>query len=488
MFVGKVIKIFSLLLCFGIIFSGLFIFTMAKDHLNDLSMEEQSRSPENIMSLIEDIPGIKTSIAQSEVSALSRIEAQANKLIEHKRIIEQAEFNQDELSINISLGNLRKISDDIHQFLLEIKHLEHVPWVSEYTKKLDLNNMISFSKELNYLFKDKITILVCFQNNAELRLGGGFIGSYAILEINNDKSIIRNIGSSYELDDFYNLKPAPDELKHLNQFLTFRDSNNSVFLQDNAEMARHFVQEIDGVIFIDSDFFLNFLNEFGSIENQGTEINKKNFYSSFIYLSDIKKRTGFLDNSEAKDFYKNLVPEVFNRLRKDADRTTNFLLNEYKKESIEYYFFNEELNIFHKRYPENFLEIFEANYSGSKSSKNISRHLTLNKICDDKLRVNWNFKYTHTGSVNYFDGRYIGSIVLLFPKHTNITKITGVDKSWHSEQYYETEVVDNFIQLTLYLNMEPESVYEFSINTESPASSCDIEIMNELEFVIKQSE
>jgi hypothetical protein len=395
-----------------------------------------------------------------------------------------AETNELE---NLNLRVLREINQRGDALLKDISHIHSVPAVSKMMSGGTIERGELFSRDMEKLLSERVEILVVFQNSTELRLGGGFLGSYALVTIDEQGAAVERVGSSYEVDDFYNLRPAPDELNHLNQFLTFKDSNSSVFIHENAESFRYYFPDIDGVVFVNSDFFQEFLLEFGPITFDGTQINAANFYSSFIFLSDINKRVNFLDSTESKNFYKQMMPSIFDSLQSDLPKTVEFVIEQLRVRNIEYYFFDTGLNIFPKSYPENFVEIFEANYSGSKSSKNINRTVTVDALCDEWSTANLRFRYEHTGNVNYFDGGYVGQIVMLFPRTTNIVEINGVEKSWYSGEYYIKEVVDGFVHLTLFINLEPSGVYEFDIKTtNSSADICEPEVIDKLGFVVQK--
>lgn len=97
--------------------------------------------------------------------------------------------------------------------------------------------------------------LVLFENNNEMRRGGGFIGSYAIVEINDGRISNLDFKDVYELDNaFFTHVEVPDpELKHLTTEWRLRDSNNSMDFPTSAEQAIHFLDieggpGVDGVL------------------------------------------------------------------------------------------------------------------------------------------------------------------------------------------------------------------------------------------------
>lgn len=97
--------------------------------------------------------------------------------------------------------------------------------------------------------------LVLFENNNEIRRGGGFIGSYAIVEINDGRLTDMDFKDVYELDNsYYGHVEVPDpELQTLTNEWRLRDSNTSADFPTSAEQAMYFLdlegeQGVDGVI------------------------------------------------------------------------------------------------------------------------------------------------------------------------------------------------------------------------------------------------
>ena len=125
--------------------------------------------------------------------------------------------------------------------------------------------LIGFDGEKRYL--------VLFQNNMELRPGGGFIGSFGILTMNNGQAKDFSIHDVYEADG--QLKghiepPFPIRRYIPLVHLYLRDSNfNTDFAKGASTSAFLLNQEtgqmVDGVIGVDISFVKNLLKETGPI-------------------------------------------------------------------------------------------------------------------------------------------------------------------------------------------------------------------------------
>ncbi|MFT7183981.1 MAG: hypothetical protein ACI9QC_000307 [Oceanicoccus sp.] len=97
--------------------------------------------------------------------------------------------------------------------------------------------------------------LILLENNDELRPGGGFIGSFAIAEVNDGRITDLDFNDVYDFDDRYfeHVEVPIHELKGLTTEWRLRDSNISVDFPTSAEYAMHFLDieggpGVDGVL------------------------------------------------------------------------------------------------------------------------------------------------------------------------------------------------------------------------------------------------
>lgn len=122
------------------------------------------------------------------------------------------------------------------------------------------------------------TFLLLFQNNWELRPGGGFIGSYGILKLKNGELTNLAVGDTYHLDK--RLPPTVEPPYPLRETLrithwNLRDSNFSPDFAVNAERAEYFyrqaggTEEFDGVIAVTATVLTRLLRVTGPIALAG---------------------------------------------------------------------------------------------------------------------------------------------------------------------------------------------------------------------------
>jgi hypothetical protein len=122
-------------------------------------------------------------------------------------------------------------------------------------------------------FEGKKKYLLLFQNNMELRPGGGFIGSYGLLDVEKGDMTKFQIYDVYDADGKLtdHIEPPYPLRRYLGASHWYlRDSNFAVDFPTSAAQASNFLQletgeRVDGVIAIDTDFLRNMLAVFASV-------------------------------------------------------------------------------------------------------------------------------------------------------------------------------------------------------------------------------
>lgn len=163
----------------------------------------------------------------------------------------------------------------------------------------------------------KKTYLVLLQNNTELRPGGGFIGSYALIQFENAKLKNIKVEDIYAIDGQLKeiITPPPQLTEKLGQDkLYLRDSNWSLDFEINGKTAQDFFKketgiDVDGVIAIDLNYIQNFLSEIGPIKlgDFNEEISSENLFEKGEYYAEV----GFFPGStQKKDFFSSLTKNI----------------------------------------------------------------------------------------------------------------------------------------------------------------------------------
>jgi len=160
----------------------------------------------------------------------------------------------------------------------------------EFFKK-GINELAGLSDILPIFLGDRADkrYLLIFQNNAEMRGSGGFIGSYALVDFNRGK--IKNIevptGGSYDLQGGLHKRIiSPEPLHLISSLWEFQDSNWWPDWPTSSKKIQWFFENgwgssVDGVIAIDTTLAERLLEIIGPIdmrEKYGVIITSENFY------------------------------------------------------------------------------------------------------------------------------------------------------------------------------------------------------------------
>lgn len=180
-------------------------------------------------------------------------------------------------------------------------------------------------------FNGKRTYLILFQNNMELRPGGGFIGSFATVAVENGKVDKPQVYDVYDADGklTQHIEPPFQLRRYLGATHWFlRDSNfDPDFIRD-GQQAMQFLQaetgqHVDGVIAIDTDFLKDTLSVFGSVwvPDYKETVSADNFY---LLTQSHAENNFFPGSTQKKDFLKSLYDAILLQLseKKNVPFTT----------------------------------------------------------------------------------------------------------------------------------------------------------------------
>ena len=187
-------------------------------------------------------------------------------------------------------------------------------------------------------FEGKKTYLVLFQNNMELRPGGGFIGSYALLTLENGKAEKMKIFDIYDADG--QLKEHVEPPYGLRRYLGashwfMRDSNYDIdFTRDAVEAARFLKSEmgetVDGVIAVDTTFLQNILGALGEVDVPDYEekVRADNFY---MVTQSHAEKDFFPGSTQKKDFLRALTNAMLLQLEERKNPPYREILDQVVK-------------------------------------------------------------------------------------------------------------------------------------------------------------
>lgn len=155
--------------------------------------------------------------------------------------------------------------------------------------------------------------LILFQNNLELRPGGGFIGSYGIAKLNKGKITEFSVHDVYDADEKLrgHVEPPFAIRRYLSQKHWYlRDSNFSLDFPESAKAASDFMlaeieQKINGVIAVDVSFVRNILHATGPVfvRDYGETVSEQNLY---LLAQKYPEKNYFPGYTQKKDFLRSL--------------------------------------------------------------------------------------------------------------------------------------------------------------------------------------
>ncbi len=162
-------------------------------------------------------------------------------------------------------------------------------------------------------FDEEKKYLILFQNNMELRAGGGFIGSYGLLTLRDGRVKDFVVNDVYDADGQLTTHVEPPYA--LRRYLGvehwfMRDSNYSIdFSASGAAAADLFERSVDvtvdGVIGIDTVFLKKILEAVGpvSVSDYKETVNADNFY---LLTQTHAEKNFFPGSTQKKDFLRSL--------------------------------------------------------------------------------------------------------------------------------------------------------------------------------------
>lgn len=203
----------------------------------------------------------------------------------------------------------------------KIKAEQTIPGFSQFDGIVDLVGGTIDSYPLLLGFDRVQTYLVLFQNNMELRPGGGFIGSYGLLTFKNGSVSDFSLHDVYDADGQLTGHVEPPYLvrRHMGiVHLYLRDSNFSPDFPTAASTSANMLhletrQNVDGVIAVDVFFVRTLVQAMGSVfvPDYNETVNANNFY---LLTQTHVEKDFFPGSTQKKDFLRSLFAAMQLRL------------------------------------------------------------------------------------------------------------------------------------------------------------------------------
>lgn len=265
-------------------------------------------------------------------------------------------------------------------------------------------------------------LLVLFQNNLEIRPGGGFIGAFGIVKVRNGKvtSIETHDLSNFDSRIPNTVKPPyPMEETLRIKSWKLRDSNFSPDFSENAKKAEEFYymgngqEKFDAVIGITASMLESMLKITGPIKIDGYpgSYNSENAIISLEYQVEKAFEEQGIERGERKSIITDLANDIEKRIftlsTAQKIEMANILVQDLKQKDIQLFFKNQELqNVaksagwdgsVDKNWNNDFLMISDANLGAFKSDYYVKRSLDYTvDLTGDKAIARLKVSYEHT--------------------------------------------------------------------------------------------
>lgn len=298
--------------------------------------------------------------------------------------------------------------------------------------------------------------LLLFQNNSELRPGGGFIGTYALAQVNNGQIKKIEVDTNvYKKDKAFSAKNCllpPEFLRPITPCWALRDANTSPDFRESADRTAWFYQQegggsVNGLIAIDATFLIELLKLTGDLDlpQYNIKITSKNFLPLMQY--EIEERyfdqeQGRKDN-EPKTIIKDMMPPLLQKVGQlPKIQLSRFIIKQLKEKHAILYSYNKDYQRLIEKYNfggavyqsgvgGDYFYLNGANIGGGKSSLNVRQSVDYRVIeKDGRLVARWRLTRTHTGDGNWPDAPNKEWLRLLVPRGAVLELVTldGQDK------------------------------------------------------------
>jgi hypothetical protein len=195
-----------------------------------------------------------------------------------------------------------------------------------------------------YLMSSQHRILVVSQNGAELRPGGGFIGTYGILDIGPQGIKLEKYADVYTLPNPPGKVTPPQGAGWTSDF-NFRDANWWIDFPTSARTLLGFwhtykQRSVDGIIAIDVVAVRDLLTVFGPIRVKSFKqtFTADNLLDRLLYIVEVKSGNGAAKKNVLIALAKELERRVLDSGPGDVARSALALANSADDKHVQFYF------------------------------------------------------------------------------------------------------------------------------------------------------
>jgi len=350
--------------------------------------------------------------------------------------------------------------------------------------KVKSSTFLGLMVELAGLKKEQ-TYLILFQNNLEIRPGGGYLGNFGIVKVRNGNPHTFEIHDTNIFDGFGTVQtepPTPMKIPLNISNWQMRDSNWSPDFPTSAQKVEYFyhlqggTEQFDGVVGINATILPELLELTGDIYLK--EFDKTFSAKDVLYDLEQEVEKKYIDRNleegDRKAIFKALVKETLSQVIKKnfwrQSELKDFITNQFNKKNIIIYLkdknnqetvsklgWDGSVDIDHNG---DYLMIVEANLAGKKSNFFVKREVEyFVDFTKQKPVVKLRIKFTHQGKErDWFNADYNCYLRVYVPKGSWLTSAVGVrNKTVFLDELNKT-VFGNFIRVPV----GRERIVEFS--------------------------
>lgn len=367
-----------------------------------------------------------------------------------------------------ALGDLNKVDSDILPFEYQDTFKEFRVLFNLYVKDLDNINKLNNSVQEIFGGKGLRRYLLVFQNPAEIRPTGGFMGSFALLDIKDGEIVNIDIpaGGSYDLQgQLKEFVSPPTQLLLSNKRWEFQDANWFPDFSASAEKMLWFYRHsrnltADGVIAINADVLNRLLSIIGPVADQNRDlvIDKDNALST---IQNIVENGSEKKDHKPKQILSDLAPvfiENFKKMKAQAVLPLLTNLSEaLQQKEIQAYFVDDNTQNTMREFgwsgeitkttpDQDYLFVVNTNIQGQKSDAKIEQGISHQAVVQpdgtilDSVVVTR--KHTGVDGEEFYGRTNIDYLRIYVPEGSQLIRASGF--TWPDEKAFK--VVDPWSQ------------------------------------------
>lgn len=369
-----------------------------------------------------------------------------------------------------------------HQGWLRLADFSRVLPVSQEHRS-DIEALSLIADKLTHTNGEIRTYLILFQNNLELRPGGGFIGSFGILKV-KDGTVVEF--STHDTGNFDGRIPSTvtppypmSTLLHIDSW-KLRDSNFSPDFPTNARQAVSFYamgdgrEHFDGVFGITTEVLESVLNITGPVTLEGFP----GTYTADKAVLDLEYQVeqGYREQNiavgERKSVLKTLGEAILVKVKalpidKQYELFTT-ILNDLHNKAIQVYFVDEYLQgvatdagwdgAVDAHWHDDSFMLVDANLGALKSDYHMRRRIEYTvDLSKETPSATLKMTYTHTGVArDWYTKDYVTYLRAYVPEGSFITSVTNGDNPTYGNEFGK-----KFVGVTVGVSLASEKTVTF---------------------------